>query len=89
MIKVKISESDPTILAFDGEILECFFVDGSKRFHVTHIRGFQFEPNNQGKHSLTIKLEEDPIFLWVDEAAVPKVKELIAEVLKATTSFKL
>jgi hypothetical protein len=89
MIKVKISESDPTILVFDGEILECFFVDGSKRFHVTHIKGFQFESNNQGKHLLTIKLEEDPILMWVDEAAVAKVKELIAEVLKATTSFKL
>jgi len=89
MIKVKLSETDPTILAFDGEILECFFVDGSKRFHVTHIQGFQFESNNPGKHLLTIKLEEDPILVWVDEAAVVKVKELIAEVLKATTSFKL
>ena len=89
MIKVKISESDPTILVFDGEILECFFVDGSKRFHVTHIKGFQFESNNQAKHLLTIKLEEDPILVWVDESAVAKVKELIAEVLKATASFKL
>jgi hypothetical protein len=89
MLKVTLSGSDPTILVFDGEILECFFIDGSKRFHITHIKGIQFEPDNKGKYMLTIKLTRDPIFLWVDEAAAAKVKELIAELQKAMASFKV
>jgi hypothetical protein len=88
MITVKLSEGDPTLLAFDGEILECFFVDGSKRFHITHIEGLQLEPNNKGKYLLTIKLKHDPVFLWVDETHVAKVKELIAEMLKAMEPSK-
>ena len=89
MIKIRISEPDPTILVFDGEILECFFIDGSKRFHITHIKGIQLEANNKGKHLLTIQLKYDPVLLWVNEAGVAKVNELIAEVQKATASFKL
>ena len=86
MIKIKLSEADPTFLAFDGEILECFFMDGSKRFHIAHIKGFQLESNSKGKYLLTIKLKYDPILLWVDEAGVGKVKELIAEAQKAMAS---
>jgi len=89
MIKVKLSEPDPTILAFDGEILECFFVDGSKRFHISHIKGFQLEPNNKGKYLLTIKLLYDPVLLWADEAGVAKVKALIAEVQTAIVAYNL
>jgi hypothetical protein len=89
MIKIKLSEPDPTILVYDGEILECFFMDGSKRFHITHIKGFQLESNNKGKYLLTIKLKYDPVLLWVDEAGVAKVNELIAEVQKAAASFKV
>ena len=80
MIKVKLSEPDPTILAFDGEILECFFV---------HIKGFQLEPNNKGKYLLTIKLLYDPVLLWADEAGVAKVKALIAEVQTAIAAYNL
>ena len=89
MLKVRLSGSDPTILVFDGEILECFFIDGSKRFHITHIKGVQLEPNNKGKYMLTINLVRDPLFLWVDEAAAAKVKELIAELQKAMASLKV
>jgi hypothetical protein len=89
MLKIKLSETDPTILVFDGEILECFFMDGSKRFHITHIKGFQFESNNKGKYLLTIKLKYDPLLLWVDESSVSKVNELIAQVQSSMASFKL
>ena len=89
MIKIKLSETDPTILVFDGEILECFFMDGSKRFNVAHIKGFQFESNNKGKYLLTIKLKYDPLLLWVDESNVAKVNELIAQVQSSMASFKI
>ena len=89
MIKIKLSGPDPTILVFDGEILECFFMDGSKRFHITHIKGFQFESNNKGKYLLTIKLKYDPVLLWVDETDEAKVKELIAEMQKAAVAYNL
>jgi hypothetical protein len=89
MLKIRLSETDPTILIFDGEILECFFMDGSKRFHVSHIKGFQFESNNKGKYLLTIKLKYDPLLLWVDESNVAKVNELIAEVQRSMASFKI
>jgi hypothetical protein len=89
MFKVKLSEPDPTILTFDGEILECFFADGSKRFHISHIKGFQLEPNNKGKYLLTIKLLYDPVLLWADEAGVAKMKALIAEVQTAIAAYNL
>ncbi len=89
MIKIKLAEPDPTILVFDGEILECFFIDGSKRFHITHIKGFQLEPNNKGKSLLTIKLKDDPLLLWVDDASLPKVNEMITEIQKVAASFTL
>jgi hypothetical protein len=89
MIKLRLSEMDPTILVFDGEILECFFMDGSKRLHITHIKGFQFESNNKGKYLLTIKLKYDPLLLWVDESSVAKVNELIAQVQSSMASFKI
>lgn len=89
MIKIRFSDTDPTILVFDGEILECFFMDGSKRLHITHIKGFQFESNNKGKYLLTFKLKYDPLLLWVDESSVAKVNELIAEVQSSMASFKI
>lgn len=89
MLKIRLSEADPTILVFDGEILECFFMDGSKRFHVAHIKGFQFESRDKGKYLLTIKLKYNPLLLWVDESNAAKVNELIAEVQSSMTSFKL
>jgi hypothetical protein len=89
VIKIRLSETDPTILVFDGEILECFFMDGSKRIHITHIKGFQFESNTKGKYLLTIKLKYDPLLLWVDESSVAKVNELIAQVQSSMASFKI
>jgi len=37
--KIKLSETSLSILTFDDDVLECFFVDGSTRLHVTHIKG--------------------------------------------------
>ena len=88
MFKIKLSEATPTILAFDGEILECFFDEGgSRRIHITHIKGILFETTGKGKHLLTIQQKYDPVLLWVDDEAVPKVSECVSQVQKALTFF--
>ena len=90
MIKVKLSEKTPTILALDGEVLEIFFDEGgSRRIHVTHMKSIQLDSNKDGKRLLTISQKYDPILLWVDEEAVAKVNELIAELRKAMASFQM
>ncbi len=88
MTKLNISKSDPVFLSFDGEILECFFEDGSKRIHVAFIQGIELGPNQKGKRMLTFKLNRAPIFLWADEDVVEQVNALIAEIQKAKASFK-
>jgi len=80
MMKITLNED---VVAFDGEVLECFFMDGSRRYHITRIKGIQLEPGKKGKYMLTIKLKYDPVFLWANEEDVPKVNELIAEVQRA------
>ncbi len=90
MFKVKLSEATPTILAFDGEILECFFDEGgSRRIHITHIKSIKFETTGKGKHLLTIQQKYEPISLWVDEDAVSKVNDCAAQIQKAITFFQL
>ena len=88
MIKFNLSKESPTIVAFDGEVLELFFIDGSKRLHVAHIKGLELKTEKAGKHLFTIKLKYDPLLLWVDDEALPKVNELIAEIQKGIASFQ-
>ena len=90
MNMIKLSEATPSILAFENGVLECFFDEGgSKRIHIMHIKGIQLEASGKGKYLLTIKLQHDQMLLWVDEGALSKVNELIAEIQKAMASFKL
>ena len=86
MFRIKLSEATPTILAFDGEILECFFDEGgSKRIHIMHVMGIQLEAAGNEKHLLTIKLKRDSLLLWVDDEAVAKVNEYVSQIQKAMT----
>ena len=55
-------------------------VDGSKRIHISHVKSLHLETAGHGKHLLTIQLKQDQLLLWVDEAALPKVSEFLAEV---------
>ncbi len=82
-MQAKLSEAIPAILAYDGQVLECFFDEGgSKRIHISHIRGIRLEPQNSGKHLLTIQLKRDSMLLWVDDKNLPSVNQLLAEVEK-------
>jgi hypothetical protein len=53
------------------------------------MKSIQLDPNKDGKRLLTITQKYDPILLWVDEEAVAKVNELIAELRKAMASFQM
>ncbi len=82
-MQVKLSEAIPTILAYDGQVLECFFDEsGSKRIHVSHIKSVHMDTQGQGKHLLTIQLKRDPLLLWVDDVNMSKVMELLGELQK-------
>ncbi len=82
-MQAKLSDAIPVILSYDGQVLECFFDEGgSKRVHVSHIRSIRLEPQNSGKHLLTIQLKRDPMLLWVDDKNLPSVSQLLAEVGK-------
>ena len=90
MNMIKLSETTPCILAFEGGVLECFFDEGgSKRIHITHIKGIQIDAASKGKCLLTIKLKNDQVFLWVDEGIVARVKDFVAQIQKEMTTFKL
>jgi hypothetical protein len=85
-MQVKLSEAIPAILAYDGQVLECFFDEGgSRRIHLSHIKSLHLDAQGQGKHLLTIQLKREPILLWVDEANMPGVLEFLADVQKGMT----
>jgi hypothetical protein len=84
-ISVKLSGTPPTVLAFDDDVLECFFADGSTRIHVIHIKGFELA-DNKGKYLLTIHLMHKDLFIWVDEKQLAPVKELVDQVKQEISS---
>ncbi len=77
--KIKLSESDPTILTLEDDVLECFFADGSKRIHVIHIKGIALSTDNKGKHLLTIQLKHDNLFLGLTTNHWHKSMNLLTE----------
>ncbi len=82
-MQVKLSDSIPVILAYDGQVLECFFDEGSsKRIHISHIKSIKLDPQGQGKRLLTIQLKHEPMLLWVDDAALPAVTNFLSELQK-------
>ena len=88
MNMIKLSETTPSILAFENGVLECFFHEGgSKRIYIMHIKGIQVEASGKGNYLLTIKLLHDQMLLGVDEGALSKVNALIAEVQNAMASM--
>ncbi len=81
--RVRLSEEEPTILSLEDDVLECFFVDGSKRIHLSHIKGISLTTEHSGKHLLTIDLKRDSLLLWVDGEHEGQVRELVETVKKA------
>lgn len=88
MIEVRLSNASlqKPILAFDGRVLEVFWVtsnEGSERYHAGHIQSIQLALNNKGRHILEWKTEFHGFKEEVSEEALPKAEQLVAEVQKA------
>jgi hypothetical protein len=77
----------PTVIAFDGRVLEFFFADqdmGSIRFHITHITAVQFASDKKGRQMLEFKTKSGrPIVMEVAPQEAGAVKNLVATLKQA------
>ncbi len=99
MIEVQLSKknSSKTIVTLYGNIIEYFSAlnyDGGRSIHVGHLTSIGITTNKKGKHELSITDARNREFLHnpvneVDDEALEKVKELIAEVQRARQSIAL
>jgi len=99
MIEVQLSKknSSKTIVTLYGNIIEYFSAlnyDGGRSIHVGHLTSIGIATNKKGKHELSITDERNRAFLHnpvneVDDEALEKVKELVAEVQRAMQSIAL
>lgn len=80
MKKIIASKESPTVLSFEDDVLECFFLDGSTRLHITHIHGIELSIDNKHKHLLTIQLKRKNLFIFVDEGPFEEVEEMVEEI---------
>jgi len=87
-MKIIASEESPTVLSFEDDVLECFFLDGSTRLHIAHIQDIQLSMDNKHKHLLTIQLKRKNLFIFVDEKPFADVEELVKQVKKAISKGK-
>ncbi len=85
MNEIITSAESPTILTFEDNILECFFMDGSTRLHTIHIKGIELSTNNNGKHLLTIQLKHKSLFINADEKPLEEVKALVGQIKQSMT----
>lgn len=100
MIEVQLSKqnSEKLIVTFDGSVVRYFSVidvrtssSGSGRIHVGHIKSIEIATNKKGKTALLITTKFNVPFSndEVDNEALEKVKELVAEVQRAMQSTAL
>jgi chemotaxis methyl-accepting protein methylase len=96
MIEVRLSTESilRPIALFDGHILEFFFDElngGSRRVHIAHIKSIEIMPVSRGreKYSLQVHCEYQIVAVDVNEAALPKARELVIQVKQAMASLKL
>ena len=90
MITVRISEESHDILTWDGQVLEHFGVDNSRRVHVGNIISIQVATDRHGTHQLTGKtIVTNLPQLIIEEKALAQANELVAEVQKAITANKV
>ena len=88
MKKIIASEESPTVLSFEDDILECFFMDGSTRVHIIHIKGIELSTDKKGKHVLTIQLKHQNLFVFVDEERLEEVQGMVEKIKQAMTKGK-
>lgn len=90
MTTIKPTDSYPAVISFDGTVLEVFRMSSSERMHICLVENLEVKTDKKGVHRLDINAAGGYTMqgLLVDDAALPKVNELIAEVQKAKARFK-
>ena len=79
--------TDGDVIAFDGEVLEIFFLDGSKRFVASRLRYDRGEPDRSG--AVLIQLWATPAqmvgMVRVEAEHVSDIDALLAEINGSAT----
>jgi len=100
LIEVQLSKqnSEKLIVTFDANVVRYFSMmnvrtssSASGRIHAGHIKSIELTPNKKGKPALVITTKFNAAFSndEVDDDAVDKVRELVAEVQRAMQSTTL
>jgi hypothetical protein len=88
MITVNFPDLDQ-LLDFDGEVLEVFYGDDSKRIHIGHIQSIQVATDRKGNRTLHVKTVVGEIpYIPFEQPLSVKVDEFVAEVEKAMATFR-
>jgi len=90
MTTIKPAKDLPLLLAFEGDVLEVFRLSSSERVHASLIDNLELKTDKKGKHTLDINKVSGYTTqgIAVDEEAVSKVTQLIAEVHKAKAEVR-
>jgi len=94
MVEVRLTQNiHKTIVTLNANMIQYFYAtekNGGRSMHVGHIKSIEITTDKKGKHKLLITTE---LFTFldheVDDTALEKVKELVAEVQRAMQSTTL
>jgi hypothetical protein len=90
MIILRTSESSHHILTWDGQVLEHFGGESSRRVHVGVLTSIVVNADRHNTHELTFKTVVGSVLsILIDEKALAKANELVAEVQKAIASSNI
>jgi hypothetical protein len=99
MIDVQLSKtnSSKTIITLYGNVIEYFSAlnyEGGRSLHIGHLTSIGIATNKRGKYELSITDERNRAFLHnpvneVDNEALDKVRELVAEVQRIKQAITL
>ncbi len=84
MVTLQLHADYPTVMSFDGTVLEFYL---NRRIHISQIQNIQVLTDRHGNHKLRLDIPGGFGDLEVDEAAFPKVTQVIAELLQAKAEF--
>lgn len=93
MIEVQLSTQNiqKTIVTFHASSLEYFYApsnEGGRSFHVGHIKSIELITDQRGRHTLVMTTPYHTFKEEVEERALTKTKELVAEVQQAMTAYR-
>ena len=90
MIIFRTSDATHDILTWDGQVLEHFGGESSRRVHVGVLTNIAVNTNRHNTHELTLKTVVGSVLsILIDEKGLAKANELVAEVQKAMTSLNI